>query len=347
MTDEKTPIGVPGRNAINDIVANARRERAGVTPEEDENPTGGAPDPQEGEENEGDRELFSENGHNVNEGEQDSQDPEPTGTADGEGEGDEDLVTIVVDGVEKQVPRDQVYEHGIRALQKESAADKRLAEAAEKMKAATEYERRVQQQVESQLRTQQKKDNDGEPLSKKQDEEIRAKARKIIDKILDGNEDEAAAALAEAMSGRGNSTPSIDQNTLAKEVAQKVQRDMDAQAGIAALNEQYAHIAQDTQLWNMADQETLKVQAEHPDWKPSKVILEAAKRVDSWVKSVGGGQTKSSDTPAPTGKQERKRTTEKLRTAASAKVPAEPEKRPPTRSEVVANMRKRRGLPAY
>lgn len=354
MTDENTPRGVPGRNSIDEIVANARREREGGVPspdaeqpelesgsenQENDNPEGTNP-----EENEPSREQNSENGNYTGEGENDSSDDKAAREDSGE-QDEEDLVAIVVDGEERQVPRDKVYEQGIRALQKESAADKRLAEATEKMRAATEYENRVKQQVEAQLRNQKREENDGEPLSKKQDEEIRAKARRIIDKILDGNEDEAAAALAEAMSGRGDSTPSFDKNTLAQEVTQKVQRDLDAQAGIAALKERYAHIANDTQLWNMADRETIRISQEHPDWKPSRVILEAAKTVDEWVKSVGGGQTKP-DTPAPSGKAERKRTMEKLRTAA-AKVPGEPEKRPPTRSEVVANMRKNRGLPGY
>lgn len=336
MTNENTPHVIPGRTGLADIIANARRERDLVA----------AP---EGEENEPTRELIPEIGHYKVEGEEDSHsnpDPDQANLAEPEGDNEEDLVTIVVDGEEQRVPRDKVYEQGIRALQKESAADKRLAEASERMKAATEYERRVQQQVETQLRSQQRQENEGEPLSKKQDEEIRAKARTIIDKILDGNEDEAAAALAEAMSGRNNSTPSIDQNQLAQEVTQRVQRDIEVQAGIAALKERYAHIANDRDLWNKTDQETVLVAKEHPDWKPSAVILEAANRVDAWVKKVGGGQQQSSDTPAPSGKVERKRTTEKMRTAG-AKLPAEPEKRPPTKSEVVANMRKQRGLPGF
>lgn len=343
MTDQKTPTGIPGRSSVNDIVANARLVRAGQDPREDEDPPVVAAAEPESEENEGAVELSSENGNNNVREEEDSQNDD----VEAEASADEDLVTIVVDGEERQVPRDQVYQQGIRALQKESAADKRLAEAAERMKAATEYERRVQQQVEAQLRTKVREENEGEPLSKKQDEAIQAKARKIIDKILDGDEDEAAAALAEAMSGRGNSTPAIDQNTLAQEVTQRVQRDLDVQAGVAAMKEKYPHIEKDIQLWNMADQETAKVQQEHPGWKPSQVILEAAKRVDEWVKGVGGGGQPSSDTPAPSGKAERKRTMEKIRTAASAKVPSEPEKRPPSRSDVVANMRKQRGLPGY
>ena len=41
----------------------------------------------------------------------------------------EDLVTIKVDGVMQQVSRDKIYEAGLRAVQKESSADRRLEEA--------------------------------------------------------------------------------------------------------------------------------------------------------------------------------------------------------------------------
>lgn len=46
----------------------------------------------------------------------------------------DDLETIVIDGQERKVKRDQIIEAGRRTLQKESAADKRLEEAAETLR---------------------------------------------------------------------------------------------------------------------------------------------------------------------------------------------------------------------
>lgn len=54
------------------------------------------------------------------------------------------LETIVVDGQTVQVPADRIREAGIRTLQKESAADKRLAEATQTLARAKEYLARVQ-----------------------------------------------------------------------------------------------------------------------------------------------------------------------------------------------------------
>jgi hypothetical protein len=47
---------------------------------------------------------------------------------------DDGLETIVIDGQEKRVKRDQIIEAGRRTLQKESAADRRLEEAAETLR---------------------------------------------------------------------------------------------------------------------------------------------------------------------------------------------------------------------
>jgi hypothetical protein len=46
----------------------------------------------------------------------------------------DDLETIVIDGQERKVKRDQIIEAGRRTLQKESAADKRLEEAADTLR---------------------------------------------------------------------------------------------------------------------------------------------------------------------------------------------------------------------
>ncbi len=49
------------------------------------------------------------------------------------------MVTLVVDGQQIEVPEEKVFEAGRRTLQKESAADKRLKEAAELHRKATEF----------------------------------------------------------------------------------------------------------------------------------------------------------------------------------------------------------------
>lgn len=330
MENEEVQTGNPIRNnAVNEIIENAKKGRG--EPEELTAEQAAAAVDEVVEKEDGDQ--WEENASDTVE------------TNEQEEENQQDhLVTIVVDGVEQQVPASKVYEHGIRTLQKESAADKRLAEASHRVRQAAEYEQRVRAQVEARLRAAQQQQNDGAPLSKKQDVDVRAKARQIIDKILDGDEDEAAEALAEAM-GRQQATPQIDPQRLVQETTRQVQRSLEQQTAIERFRQDYSHIANDANLWNMTDQETIRVAKEHPDWGPSQVIAEAASRVDNWVRSVAGGP-RQSETPAPEGKQERKRTKETLKPANARQAPPK-EKKPATRSEIVAEMRKRRGLPAY
>lgn len=57
----------------------------------------------------------------------------------------EDSETIIVDGKEVKVKRDQLIEAGKRTLQKESAADRRLQEASETLRRAQAYERQMMQ----------------------------------------------------------------------------------------------------------------------------------------------------------------------------------------------------------
>jgi hypothetical protein len=62
---------------------------------------------------------------------------------------DDGLETIVIDGQERKVKRDQIIEAGRRTLQKESAADRRLEEAAETLRRAKAYEQGIMQRQPS------------------------------------------------------------------------------------------------------------------------------------------------------------------------------------------------------
>lgn len=341
---------IPGR--LDEIVANARKARE-LEDQAEEILAGAGEEENEGfeEENEDSRELSSEKVVIGNEGEEEENPNEHEGGEDegvedageeegGEPEPEQDLVTIVVDGEQRQVSRDKVYEQGIRTLQKEAAADKRLAEANQRIKEAQEYEARTRANVEAQLRAAQKQSQDA-PLSEQQDADIKQRARRIVDKLLDGDEEEATNALADIL-GRQQATP-VDTNQLVNQVSAQVQRTAELKAAVSDFRKEYPKIAGDKFLWDRADIESDKVQSEHPDWSPSEILLEAGRRVEDWVKSLAGPADQDSTTQRREGKRDKKRTTETLRQASiRSEKPAAP--RPPTRSEVVAKMRKSRGL---
>lgn len=72
--------------------------------------------------------------------EPEAKDPEPVEAKESEPVDEE---TIVVDGKEQKVAKDKIYEAGRRALQKESAADKRLEEATRMFREAQELKKRL------------------------------------------------------------------------------------------------------------------------------------------------------------------------------------------------------------
>lgn len=333
----------PGR--LDEIIENARKARAeefGDEPiERDVDPVEADEEdiePANEEENENYREQNDENGNYTGEGEEESED-EPD---EPEGDEEEDLVTIVVDGEQRRVPRSKVYEQGIRTLQKEAAADKRLAEANQRVREAQEYETRMKAQIEAQLRASQERSQDA-PLSSKQDADIKQRARQLVNKILDGDEEEAANVLAEFM-GRQSTTPQLDTDQIVSQVSAKVQRNAELKSAVAEFRKTYPRINDDPYLWGRADVESDRVQSEHPDWSPTEILLEAGRRVEDWLQSLAGPADPSSNPQHREGKRDKKRTTETLR-QASARAPRPVEKRPPSRSEVVEMMRKNRGLP--
>lgn len=260
--------------------------------------------------------------------------------AEPEQDEDSDMVTIVVDGEERQVSRSKIYEQGVRTLQKESAADKRLAEATERVRQADLYAAQSLARIEAQLRATQKDQNQGAPLSKQQDVDVKTRARKIIASILDGTEEEAAEALAEAMEGRREPTPQFDTGKIVQETTKQVQRQIDHSNALRDFRTSFSDIADDPHLFNMADQETLKVHQEHPEWGLTEILSEAGNRVRNWVKSKT--VTKSSTDAARVDKLARKSAVDNPK-VASARAPAPVEKKPPSRSDVVASMRKARG----
>ena len=336
------------RAGVNDIVTAARKARAEAlgedyieeqeVPENEELPAEEPSEPEqdpdpESEEIQEDSELSEDSEVKTGREEPNTEEEE------------EETVTIKVDGVEKQVPVSKVYDVGVRSLQKQEAADKRLEEANKKIQEAQLYEQRVRAQVEAQLRSA-KQEAQNMPLSPRQDADVRGQAKKIIDKILDGDEEEAADALAEAMGRQQTGPIPLTTEQIANKAAQQVQSRLEGQEAVKAFRETYPNLAGDNRLWNMVDQETVQVRAENPQMGIKEVILESGRRVQELLQGFATESGEEKVEVSRARKVAAKRTKEPLKTAKTRQAP-KPEYVPPTRSDVVAEMRKKRGLPNY
>jgi len=134
----------------------------------------------------------------------------------------EEEVTLVIDGTEQKVPLSKVKEAGIRTLQKESAADKRLEEASRLKKQAEELlEEATKKAAEAPTKT------DGSPDGKtpeERDAEFNEKKRAWIQAIQYGDEDEAAAAIDEIIAAGRGTTPAITPEMIQEEVQKALEQ---------------------------------------------------------------------------------------------------------------------------
>lgn len=264
-------------------------------------------------------------------------------------EPDQDLVTILVDGEEQQVPRSRVLEQGVRTLQKEAAADKRLAEATKIYQRAELLEAQQAQrlqQAEDQLRQVAERQNQGAPLSPQQDADVKQKARELATQLLDGDEEQVTDALAEVLSkGRQEPTQQINPNQIADQAVQAMQQKLDYRDAMSTLKDEFPKLFEDQILFNMADNISKEFAQEEPGISLKDLILKSGRYVKSWYDEQTGGLQQPTKPEEGVDKTSRKRTVKNIPTA-SARLPVDAPKRPPTPSEIVANMRSSRGLPA-
>ena len=228
----------------------------------------------------------------------------------------EDLVTIKVDGVMQQVPREKIYEAGLRAVQKESSADRRLEEAT-----------RLLRQVEQQFAPAPPVQNTPPPQA--WDEEIIAYA------LAHGTEEQKAEAVRQIRGGRHEmATPDQIANNVEARILDKV----DFQSSAEWFQDTYKDIVSDPYLLQLASLQEDHMRA-NGDKRPRKELY--AEIGDGLRKLKGGG--------VPVTTLEEKRTQKAGITnlpAASARktTPQAPAAKTP--SQIIEEMRTKRGQAA-
>lgn len=185
---------------------------------------------------------------------------------------DETMVTIKVDGVEQQVPESKIREAGIRELQKESAADRRLSEATKLLNEAKSLQK---PQPDSQKPT-------GEQSATLPANQV--DAEELARAIQYGTDEESVAAVKRLLEAQGRNTATLSQEQIQAQVASAVefQTAMDRykqspeQGG-------FADIFNDPELQRMAvEKENAKRKAgdNRPYWE---VMKECGDEVRGWL----------------------------------------------------------------
>ena len=122
----------------------------------------------------------------------------------------------------------------------------------------------------------------------------------------------------------------IEQNQLEKDIDQAK----------TAFDEKYSDIKSDPALFDMADQKTIGIHNEHPDWTPQQVIEESGRQVREWVDNVRGQSASGKTTQS---KLEAKRNLQSPK-AGTGRSTSPPEPKQETNSEYIQKLRKSRGL---
>ena len=207
-------------------------------------------------------------------------------------------MTVKVDGIEQEMPIDEAR----AVIQKNLAADKRLNDAVLRQQQLQQWEQKlVQREQQFQAKpTVQSADTGGD---------LKEQVQTAVDKLYDGDTDEAVEALTGIIEGRNQATP-INTDAIvaqAKEEVLQIQRkdefEKEVMTARSQFNEQFKELAEVPELMDQADQRTITLMNEHPDWTPTQIIMEAGRKTQEFVNNIRGdgadnGQTTRSERKA-------------------------------------------------
>tara|TARA_R110002020_G_scaffold5400_1_gene22565 strand:+ start:4100 stop:5191 length:1092 start_codon:yes stop_codon:yes gene_type:complete len=271
-------------------------------------------------------------------------------------DGDSWYTTIKVDGEDIQVPFDDLKS----SHQKDKASQKRFEEAAEygrrvqaREMQLSNYARQMQQQKQQQQQPLQNTSPSRDATPNIEPEEDKSELIKKYHQALYEDDADKAAELLTSITLSGYSKPVTQNVNVDKAVNEAVGRLMAQQRAeeqkrqqwayhksmedaVKWFDDEYPDISKVPELRAVADNRTISLTQENPDWEPKKIIQEAADYTRQWVKGN-----------LPENKNERvtrkKRIVQQPKAAnASAKI-GEDEPAPLSSSEIIQQMKEARG----
>lgn len=224
-----------------------------------------------------------------------------------------ETVRIKVDGEEREVPKDKIYDAGIRAMQKESTADKRLEEA-------TRLLREIEQKY-------------AQPQEKKQEPPSQWDDATVAYALEHGTEEQKAYAIS-LLRGRGDTTQE-DLQKVKQEAVKTVLDTVDFRDASQWFLSEYKDIASDPYLIQLASVAEDKARASG-DQRTRKELY---KQIGDDLRKWKGGIT-----PAQSMEEKKEQKSKIINLpAASVKKSTPAEAKPKTTSDIIEEMRKKRG----
>jgi len=227
---------------------------------------------------------------------------------------EEQKYQIKVNGEETEVGHDDVIQAGIRTLQKESAADKKLEEASKLLKEAKEQASRFEE---------------FEPPPEEPEYE-QSDAAKIAHAMQYGNDEEAAEAVEKLMAQRNATDPN--------ELVSQAKMQIEHENAMSRFQDEFSDIWEDENLRAIAVAQENKLRDEGDDRDFWTVRKEVGENVRKW---------RDSHKPTKSGLDEKRKRKSSINTPSGAGAPMESKQvesdEAPSNSEVLAQMAKARG----
>jgi hypothetical protein len=257
-------------------------------------------------------------------------------------------VTAKVDGEVVEVPYDDL----LSQYQKNTTADRRLQEAAERQRELAEYEGKLnayRAHLEAQNRPSQDVEKQQSPSS---DANTDALYEQYHDALFQADEARASQLLKQIRAADQPREPSVDVNSIIErtkaemreEEKQARERGYEArrQQAVELFRDEFSDITDDTSLLAVADRRSAELYQEDPTRDPWDIMQESGRYAREWVmtyvEELGG-------TPKDKQRQERKQSMDEV-TPKNVRANIGEDLEEPTYSDVIAEMKKERGQPA-
>lgn len=235
---------------------------------------------------------------------------------------DDDEITLVVDGTELKAPKEKVLEAGVRALQKESAADKRLREASTKEQALNVREEELRRMEQD--------------LLAKRDQQPDVTGRAFADAIFTDPE-----IVATTISTIARQVQDVSAKVEKQEQVEVQKQQSTMQTVFNHYLSTYQDIAADEDMHDAANRRFKQIAAERTPTTAD--VDQIAKDV---YQKFGRTTAEPPSDPAAVRKQAKENMPAPVK-RASARVAPTPAEQPKTLSQKIDDMRRGRGPRAY
>ena len=253
-------------------------------------------------------------------------------------DGEEWKTKIKVNGEEVDVSFDSLKS----SHQKDKASQMKFEQASAKERQLMAREQQLRQYAENLKRQPSQEDAPKEDEASDVDDIV----EKYHSALFEDDAAEAARLLKTlSNSGRGNATQNVEEVVnraivsydQSRQRAVKQQREAvyhkSLQEAVKSFEEKYPDIAESPELRTIADNKTVTLTQDNPDWTPNQIIEAAAEYTRDWAGSM----------PNQNGRLERKKKIVQQPRSARASANIGSDEVPMTASEIVQEMRKARG----